>query len=167
MGQPLIINSQMKIMGQDTTPYGLADFHIKQLHADLKRVGADKFDMHLPETYALPYLINPGERVWGIVYGRYHRPGTTEQSPKLLAHGRGALIVTDHKVFFLDKKPSFIHYDEIPLDLISGITYTKAGPAGTVTLHTRTGDYSVRTFNQRCASNFVTAIEAARFGTPN
>jgi hypothetical protein len=167
MVQPLIINSHMRVMGQGATPYGLADSHVEQLRTDLKRAGADEFDLHLPETYALPYLVNPGERVQGIVYGRYHRPFTIDQSPKLLVHGRGALVVTDRKVFFLDKKPSFLHYDEIPLDLISGITYTKAGPAGTVTLHTRTGDYAVRTFNQRCASGFVSAIEAARFSTPN
>lgn len=132
--------------------------HITQIYNNLKRIGANTFDMHLPETYALPFIIRAEETIQGIVYGRYHRKGDNVS----VSRGRGVLLVTNHRIVFLDKKPTFLHYDEIPLDLISGVTYTKAGIASRVQLHTRMGDYTVRTYNQECATIFMHAIEAER-----
>lgn len=142
----------------DTVSRERWDAHITMVYDNLKRVGANSFDMRLPETYALPYIIRAEETILGIVYGRYHRKGDTVSA----ARGRGVLLITNHRIIFLDKKPTFLHYDEIPLDLISGVTFTKAGIASRVQLHTRMGDYTVRTFNQQCAGTFMHAIEAER-----
>ena len=159
MDRPQFMNKQNRVIQQDPTPNGLMDMHIKKVYEDLKRLGADSFDMHLPETHRLPYLINPGEQILGIVYGRYLHKGGFSQPSGTPKHGRGALVVTDRRVLFVDVKPLFLRCDEIPLDLISGVTYAKAGMSGTVTLRTRTGDYEVRSLNQRCAISFVDAIE--------
>lgn len=137
------------------------DAHVTMVFDNLKHVGANSFDMRLPETYALPLIVRAEETILGIVYGRYHKKGDNVSA----ARGRGVLLITNHRIVFLDKKPSFLHYDEIPLDLISGVTYTKAGIASRVQLHTRMGDYTVRTFNQKCATTFMHAVEAERLVT--
>lgn len=139
--------------------------HITRILEGLKQIGANKFDMRLPETYALPYIIRADENIQGIIYGRYQLRDTGTTSARSPNIGRGVLLVTNHRVLFLDKKPSYLHYDEIPLDLISGITFTKAGIASRVQLHTRMGDYTVRTFNHHCATIFMHAIEAERLVT--
>ena len=136
--------------------------HVEQIYANLKRLGANSYDMHLPETNALPYIIRAEEDIKGIIYGRYRTMDSNASATRARSAGRGILAVTNHRVVFLDKKPTFMHYDEIPLDLISGVTFTKAGIASRVRLHTRMGDYTVRTFNQRCANIFIHAIEAER-----
>ena len=136
--------------------------HVTRIYENLKQRGSNSFDMHLPETYALPFIIRAKEVIQGIVYGRYTLKDTNGSSGRSRGIGRGVLLVTDHRVLFLDKKPSYLHYDEIPLDLISGVTYTKAGIASRVQLHTRMGDYTVRTFNHYCAVTFIHAIEAER-----
>jgi hypothetical protein len=129
--------------------------HAERVSHDLQKLGADEYDMLLPEVHALPLLINVTERVTGIVFGRYHL--TTGEI------GRGALVVTNERVLLLDKKPLFTRCDEINFAIISAVTYSKVGPAGTVTLHTRMGDIAVRTFNKKCALHFITAVENKLF----
>lgn len=136
--------------------------HVLHVHDNLKRVGANSYDMHLPETYAIPFIIRAEEEIQGIIYGRYRTMDSNASATRARSAGRGVLLVSNHRVVFLDKKPTFLHYDEIPLDLISGVTFTKAGIASRVRLHTRMGDYTVRTFNQHCANIFIHAIEAER-----
>lgn len=119
---------------------------IKQVRQELKAHGAVAYDLHLPETHYLTHLIHPDEHIMGSVYGRY-------------ATGRGALIATDQRVMFIDKKPLFLHYDELSFLIIGGVTFTSSGFIGRVTLHTRLGDYSLRTFNFKNADNFVDYIE--------
>ena len=127
------------------------------MHRDLRKLGAVMYDFWLPETHALPSIIHQDERIQGIVYGRYKHYGGEE------TEGRGALVATSKRILLVDKKPMFLRCDELTYEVVSGVTYTKAGPAGTVTLHTRAGDISVRTFNHRCAKTFVAAIETNRF----
>ena len=115
--------------------------------------------MLLPETQALAKILTVDEVILGIIYGKYR-----QNSPEA-SHGRGAIIATDRRVILLDKKPLFIKCDELSYSVISGINYSKAGLSGTVTLHSRTGDISIRTFNSDCAAIFVKAIERKRFIT--
>ena len=82
----------------------------------------------------------------GSVYGKYQE-------------GRGALIATDQRVLFVDKKPLFVHVDELTFMIIGGVTFTKAAFISYVTVHTRLGDYKLRTFNIKNAANFVDYIE--------
>lgn len=117
-----------------------------QIKAELRRGGAVAYDLWLPETHYLPHIIHDGERIMATVYGRYKG-------------GRGVLVATDQRVIFLDKKPGWLRADEMTFAVIGGVRRTRIGPVGTVTLRTRLGDYSLRTFNQKNAANFVDYIE--------
>ena len=119
-----------------------------RIYAELRVAGANKYDMKLPENSYLVTIIRSDEHIMAAVYGKYSK-------------GRGVLVATDKRVLFLDKKPLFLHHDEISFDVISGVTYTNVLFSGTVTLHTRLGDYSLRTFNRRAASKFMNYIDVA------
>ncbi len=124
--------------------------HVERIRSELKSTGALWYDLLLPETYYLPAVIHHDEHIEGSVFGRYTLRNTA---------GRGALIATDKRVIFLDKKPLFVHYDEINFMIIGSVTYTHTAFVGYVTLHTRLGDFQLRTFNQRNAYNFCEYIE--------
>lgn len=123
--------------------------HIKD---ELRKRGAVAYNMWLPETNYLPHLLHKEEHIMGSVYGRY------DDGPE--KKGRGVLIATDQRVLFLDRKPLYIHCDELTFMIIGGVTYTRTAIIGYVTLHTRLGDYRLRTFNLKNAANFVDYIEA-------
>ena len=122
--------------------------HVK---AELRQRGAVAYDMWLPETHYLPQIIHSDEHIMGSVYGRFNRGFNNK--------GRGVLIATDQRVLFLDKKLMFMHCDEITFMIIGSITYTRSPIMAYVTLHTRLGDYQLRTFNLKNAANFVDYIE--------
>ena len=124
--------------------------HAERIKAELRATGALAYDMLLPETYYLPTVIHPDEHIKGSVFGRYQTGKTT---------GRGALIATNQRVIFLDKKPLYVHYDELTFMIIGSVTYTHTAIIGYVTLHTRLGDFQLRTFNQKNAYNFFNYIE--------
>src|SRR5581483_10684247 len=125
---------------------------LNDVKAELRSRGAVAYDMWLPETQFLPNLLHTDEHIMGSVYGRYDR-GPTDK-------GRGVLVATDQRVLFLDKKPLFMHVDELTYMIIGGITFTRIGSfMGYVTLHSRLGDYMLRTFNIKNAANFVDYIE--------
>lgn len=124
--------------------------HADRIREELKATGAVHYDLILPETFYLPTVIHPDEHIKGSVYGRYRYGNSI---------GRGAMVATDQRVIFLDKKPLYVHYDELTFKIIGSVTYTKSGFMGYVTLHTRLGDYQLRTFNQKNAYNFVKYIE--------
>ncbi len=129
---------------------------LHELRRILRRLGAVTYDLWLPETRSLPRFIYPDERITGIVYGRYKQLG-----PNTI--GRGALVATDRRILLIDKKPMFFRCDEISYRAISAITYSKVALSGTVTLHNRMGDITVRTFNDHCAQQFVKTIESHIF----
>ena len=121
-----------------------------EIEQRLKTLGAVLYDLALPEAKALPLVLDPHESLGGIVFGHY-------------SEGRGALIVTNRRILFLDKKPLFVRYEEVTHDSVTGVSYTKAGLGGTVVLKTKAGDFSIRTFNNRCAQSFLKAVEKVAF----
>lgn len=125
------------------------------LAGQLRRIGADAYDFHLPETHTLPLIVQPDEHVEGIVYGRYVHKTIDEEFTS-----RGALVVTNTRVLLVNKKPFYVSCEEIAFDKISGITYNRVGLMGHIVLHTKLGDIDIRTFNQRCARYFTEAVEA-------
>ena len=124
----------------------------------LRVLGADEYDLMLPETHCLPRLLEPDETIIGVVYGKYRRPDNRH-----MQHGRGMLVVTDRRILLVDKKPLFLHFDDIKFAVVSGVAYNKAGIGETVTLNTRLGPIYIRTFNQKCAQQFVHAVEQMLF----
>lgn len=119
---------------------------VSRIKAELRTKGAVAYNMWLPETHFLPRIIHENEHIMGTVYGRYKG-------------GRGVLVATTQRVIFLDKKPGWMRCDELTFAVIGGVIWNKIGPIGTVTLRTRLGDYSLRTFNQKNAAHFVDYIE--------
>ena len=117
--------------------------HVKD---ELRLRGANAYNMWLPETQYLPHILHKDEHIMGSVFGKYKE-------------GRGALIATDQRILVLDKKPGFMHCDELTFMIIGGVTYTRGLLFGYVILHTRLGDFSFRTFNLKNAANFVDYIE--------
>jgi len=148
--------SQLEDIYSQHVAHGFFQKHKEQIHAELLELGAVPYDLWLPETHALPLIIHPNEHITGIVYGRYHQ----EDGHQV---GRGALVATNTRILLIDKKPLFIRCDEVTYEVVSGVTYTTLGFVGTVTLHTRIGAISVRTFNQKCAESFVESVEATIF----
>lgn len=134
--------------------------HKADIVATLKRLGADTFDLWLPETRSLPKIIGQGEIIEGIIYGRYRL--STGQPP-----GRGVLVATNHRILFIDRKWLFMRANEIAYDVVSAIGQSTSGIVRVVTLSTRVGDISVRTFNKRCAQTFIHAIELHLFNRWN
>jgi hypothetical protein len=128
----------------------------EQIEATLIALGAVQYDMWLPETHRLSMIIHAKEKIIGIVYGHY-----TQAAEKIT--GRGALIATTQRLLLLDKKPMFEKCDEISYGVVSAVSYGKASIAGTVVLHTKMGDISMRTLNKTCAQSFVKAIESKIF----
>ena len=57
------------------TARSLRRAHIKRINDELKKAGAAWYDMILPETKYLPYVIHLNERLKAAVYGRYKQRG--------------------------------------------------------------------------------------------
>jgi hypothetical protein len=131
-------------------------FSIFKKHLQL--LGADQFDLMLPETSTLLNTVLVSEIINGVIYGKY------TQNNSVHSTGRGLLVATDHRILLIDKKPLFLKNDELSYSVVSDVNYNKAGIAGTVTIHSRTGDISIRTYNAKCANTFVEAIETKCFG---
>ena len=127
---------------------------IDRINAELIRRGASRYNLWLPETRYLAYLIHDDEHILGSTYGRYKG-------------GRGAIVATNQRVIFIDKKPWYTHVDEITFAIIGGITYSRGVIFGHVILHTRLGDFDVTTMNHKNASNFVDYIETQCLQNPN
>jgi len=130
--------------------------HAKKIDHDIRQLGAAMYNLWLPETQIMPYIVHPREEILGLVYGRY-------QQVEGDVVGRGVLIATPERVLLIDKKPLYTKTAEIAYRVISAVTYSKVLFIGNVTIHTRMGKINVRTFNQKCAYNFVEAIEAILF----
>jgi len=118
----------------------------------LRSLGADEYDLLLPETRYISQVLREGEVMLGAIYGKYEKLNL----PKT---GRGLLIITDRRILLVDKKPLFLQYDEIKFDMVSGVQYGKALIGEAVTLNTRMGNVVMRTFNDRCARHFVETVE--------
>ncbi len=130
--------------------------YAQNINAAIIALGADRYDLLLPETHHLPTIIHDDEQIIGIVYGAYTQVNVH-------VSGRGVLIATTQRVLLLDKKPLFERRDELSYGVISGVSYSRAGIASTVVLHTRIGDITLRTLNKTCAQSFIQAIELKLF----
>jgi len=121
----------------------------KRVKEELKAVGAGALGTHTPEGKGLVKLLHDDEHIGGVVYGRS------------LA-GLSWLVATDQRVIFYDRKPFFNTTDEMTYDVVSGVQSNRAGVFGSVTLHTRLGDYQIRFVRKESADIFVNYIEERR-----
>lgn len=144
--------------GKSTTPQkpympqDASDLRKAEVLVALRLLGANEYDLLLPETRCLHQIIENHETLLGAIYGRY-----TRDNGKLV--GRGLLVVTDKRILFIDKKPLFLKYEDINFQVVSGVQYSRAIIGETVTLETRLGNIKIRTFNDKCARQFTTVVE--------
>lgn len=154
----LIPNQELRKLDGRILSKGFLKIRREQIERKLHTLGAVQYDMLLPESKILPLVMQPNETLLGIVYGRYHFDTMT--GPVI---GRGLLIATDSRILLVDRKPLYLKCNEIAYQVVSGVSFTQVSIAGTVVLNTRLGNIAVRTFNQTCARQFVTAIESKIF----
>lgn len=121
--------------------------HRLRVRQALLDVGIGKLGVLSQEGRYLPKIVHTDETIGGAVYG--------------WSNGESVLLVaTNKRLIFLDKKPLFVHEDEISFDVVSGISFSHAGVGSVVTLHTRIKDYVIRTYNQKSLTTFVDYIES-------
>ena len=148
---------QIKQLNQSQISRNVLKLHTAYIKRRLRKLGAVQYDLMLPETNVLPLVVHPDEVVEGIVYGKYRQDSVPPVS------GRGLMVATDMRILLVDRKPFYMKCNEISYAVISAVSYSRVGAAGTVVLHTRLGNISIRTFNEDCAQNFVQAIESRIF----
>lgn len=117
-----------------------------RIYQELKDLGVGRYYMLWSETKQLPRILHDDEHLNGIVYGKCE-------------DGYAVLAATDRRVLFIDKKPLFVKADEMTYDIVGGVSFGSMGPVSTITLHTRMGDYKMRTMNLKSAQYFVHYIE--------
>jgi hypothetical protein len=113
---------------------------------ELKGLGVTKYGLMRSEVNELPLILHDDEHLKGVVYGRHD-------------DGFAILVATDRRVMFIDKKPFFVKADEVTYDLVGGVSRSKVWLFEIVTLHTRIGDYKIRTMNFVSARHFIDFIE--------
>lgn len=129
------------------SPKELAQQHRLRIKQELVDAGLNKLGFMYGETRYLPRIIHDDEHIEAAVTGR----GRT---------GRAMLIATDKRAIYLDKKPLFIKADELTYYVVSGVTFSQSILIAKITLHTRMGDYSLRTTNVAAARQFRDFIES-------
>lgn len=118
------------------------------IREELKQLGLSWWGLHKSETNYLYHMIHTGESLGGVVYGH----SGSELSSVML-------VATDRRIILVDTKPLFAKSENISYDVVSGVTYEWVGVSGTIILHTRLGDISVRTMNRKSADIFHTYVE--------
>lgn len=120
--------------------------HRFKIQRQLRDLGVHWYGLKSMEAHYLPRIIHPQEKIGGVVYGRHK-------------DSFAMLVATDRRIIFLDVKPLFTKEKEITYDVVSGISYGHAAFWTTVTLHSKVGDYAIRTHNRYCAEGFIAHIE--------
>ena len=149
-GQSALLQSQV------VTPQSIPKLQKIEAREALRLLGADEYDLLLPETHFVAQLIKADEVLLGAIYGKYTKA-------TLPFSGRGLMVITNYRLLLVDKKPLFLQFDDIKFDMVSGIQYAKALAVVNVTLNTRMGNFAIRTFNDDCARQFVQAVEDMLF----
>jgi uncharacterized protein YhbP (UPF0306 family) len=123
--------------------------HRRRIKDELTKAGVTSYGLIKDESRHLYKIIHQEEHIQAVVYGRFQLDSVM-------------LVATDKRVIFFDKKPFFSTEDEVPYDMVSGVSHGQVGLFATVTLHTRVGDYTVKYANPKNAASFVKYIEKRR-----
>lgn len=126
----------------------LQQYHQRKLDIleELRQVGMGRVGFMYSEVKMLPQTLHPNEHIRAVVHGRHEG-------------GYAILLATDNRVIFLDKKPMFVKSDELSYDIVGGVNFSRSMLAGSITLHTRIGDYTLKTRNYKAAERFRDYIE--------
>lgn len=117
-----------------------------KIKSQLIALGMSRWGLLKSETRALYDILHPHENIGGVVFGHSEV-------------GSIMLIASDIRVIYLDTKPFFKKTEDISYDVVAGITLEWIGMRGTIILHTRLGDFRVRTVNHKAADIFKKYVE--------
>lgn len=117
-----------------------------RVFAELRELGMRRWALWRPDVRYLPSLVHENEHIKAVTYGKG-------------AEGEAMLVATDRRVININKKPMYEKADELTYDIIGGVSYGDVGIQATVILHSRIGDFKLRTFNLRLAQGFRNYIQ--------
>ena len=118
---------------------------LSHVEEQLKRVGCNFRFWGRPEIRELCNILVPGEIVAQCVNGRYEG-------------GFALLVVTDHRLLLIDKKPMFLTLEDVRFDMIAEIDFSAQLFESTVRIITPTRKLVFRAWNQmrlRTLLNYV------------
>lgn len=120
--------------------------HQDRINRELKEAGMKQYGFLKAETRHLPSIIKEDEHIHGVIYGR--------------AEGGSAMLVaTNQRLLYLDHKLFFKKTEDISYDVLGGVSYSKQGEHGSVTVHTKMGNFNLRYVNRSSADQFVDYLE--------
>jgi hypothetical protein len=96
---------------------------LDQVEDQLKRVGCNFRFWNRPEIRELRNILVQGEVIAQCANGRYE-------------NGYALLVVTNHRLLLIDKKPMFLTLEDIRFDMISEIDYSAQMIEGTIIIMT-------------------------------
>jgi hypothetical protein len=92
---------------------------LNQVENQLKRVGCNYRFWGRPEIRELQNILVPGEIIAQAANGRYE-------------NGFALLVVTNHRLLLVDKKPMFLTLEDIRFDMIAEVDYNSQLLDGTI-----------------------------------
>jgi hypothetical protein len=114
------------------------------LTSTLRQLGANRYDLLLPETRSLGKILQPDEEPLAVLYGKYYKVENHIIS-------RGLLVITNQRLLVINKKFLFLRYDSINFNAVSGFKFSSTGFFHTFTLNTKIATFVFRTYNRNCA----------------
>ena len=129
--------------------------HEERIKRELQSVGVTALGLLKFSIRYLPKVIRENEHIKAIAYGRY-RVG---EGPKSWGWEEGTLVATDARVIFLERRPAFLHNDNIPYDAVTAAHALTAWPFSSVTLLTKVGTFYLRYVRMGLADKFVNYVE--------
>jgi hypothetical protein len=133
--------SDMQILLNSLSKRSPSDVRRKHIDDQLRVAGLSWWGFLTSEMKVLPTLLFEDEMIHGVLCGQS-------------SVGYVALVATDRRILFVDKKPLYLKTEDVPYSTINSITFEWVGFKGIVELHTRVGDYRIRTINRRAADVF-------------
>lgn len=128
----------------------MSDSFQNRVKEDLLRVGISNYAIRRAEARHLASVLNRDELIHAAVFGR---------TPE----GAAMLVATNQRIVYFRKNPFTSTVDDITYEVVSGFILNQAMTwFATITLRTRTDDYTINNVNLKSARIFKEYIEQNR-----
>lgn len=112
----------------------------------LLELGLGRRELLRAEAKHLPYVLHRGESINAVISGKSEM-------------GHIMIVAADRRVIVMDCKPMFNSAEDITYSVVAGVSVTYSGLFSIVTLHTRVGDFKVKTSRLSLAQRFKQYID--------
>lgn len=112
----------------------------------LKELGLDAIELARSEAQHLPHVLHDDEEIGGAVSGR----------SKV---GHILMVATNKRLIVLDCKPFMKEIEDIGYQVISGLSSGHIGPFHSLSVHTRLGDFKLKTMYGKALAFFTSYME--------